>query len=120
MIEIFHVSDLHFGKSPKQNRKAESLLKKINRQFPFTKKNNRYLLVTGDITDSGNADQYKLAKGALRAFKGRVFVTPGNHDYGHWGWEYSVESAEYFDTPFAESLGFTHRFFGKNVFSRQL
>ncbi len=120
MIEIFHVSDLHFGKSLERNREAGTLLLKIHQQFPFTEKSNRYLLVTGDITDGGDTDQYKLAEEALSAFKGRVFVTPGNHDYGHWGWQYSKESAEYFDAPFAKSLGFTHRFFGKKVFSRQL
>jgi hypothetical protein len=121
MIEIFHVSDLHFGKSREQNRKARSLLKKINQQFPFTGKGYRYLLVTGDITDGGDTDQYKLAKDALRPFKGRILLTPGNHDYGgFWGMDYSEKSAKYFDDPFAKSLKFMHPFFGKKVFRRQL
>lgn len=120
MIEIFHVSDLHFCKSSAQNQKAKNLLKKISQQFPFTKNSNRYLLVTGDITDGGKTAQYKLAKDALSAFKGRVFVTPGNHDYGRMGWEYSEASAKYFDDHFAKSLDFTHPFFDKKVFRRQL
>ena len=120
MIAIFHVSDLHFGKSSAQNQKVKDLLKKISRQFPFTKNSNRYLLVTGDITDGGKTAQYKLAKDALSAFKGRVFVTPGNRDYGRMGWEYSEASAKHFDDPFAESLEFTHPFFDKKVFRRQL
>jgi DNA repair exonuclease SbcCD nuclease subunit len=120
MIEIFHVSDLHLGQSSGQNQKAKDLLKKISQQFPFTKDSNRYLLVTGDITDGGKTAQYKLAKDALWAFKGHVFVTPGNHDYGRRGWEYSEASAKYFDDPFAESIEFPHPFFDKKVFRRQL
>jgi hypothetical protein len=121
MIEIFHVSDLHFGKSSAQNHKARLLLEKIKQQFPFTENSNRYLLVTGDITDGGKTAQYKLAKDALSPFKGRVFVAPGNHDYGgFFGTDYSEESAKYFDDRFAESLGFTHPFFDKKVFRRQL
>lgn len=121
MIEIFHVSDLHFGKSASQNRRANSLLDGISRHFPFTGGDNRYLLVTGDITQGGEKDEYKLAKQALSPFAGGVFVTPGNHDYGSLlGTDYSKRKAKYFDDPFANALGFTHPFFEKKVFTRPI
>jgi hypothetical protein len=115
MIEIFHVSDLHFGKNAHQNRKAKSLLDAISQKF--AKHANRYLLVTGDSTQHGRESEYELAAQALSPFKGRVFITPGNHDYGSFsGIKYSVQKALHFDNPFACALRFTHRFFNKNVF----
>ena len=115
MIEIFHVSDLHFGKDARQNRKAKSLLDAINQKFAGHA--NRYLLVTGDITQHGRESEYELAARALSPFAGRVFITPGNHDYGSYlGMKYSVQKALYFDNPFASDLRFPHRFFNKNVF----
>jgi hypothetical protein len=121
MIEIFHVSDLHFGKSGSQNDDANSLLKGINQRFPFNGNKDRYLLVTGDITQSGKEDEYALAGKALSPFAGRVFVTPGNHDYGSLlGTDYSEEKARYFDKWSAEVLKFTHPFFNKEVFVRPL
>lgn len=117
MIEIFHVSDLHFGKCDSQNRRSESLLGGISRQFPFTVNDNRYLLVTGDVTDHGKKEEYERATQALLPFADRVFVTPGNHDYGSlWGTDYSERKAQYFDDPFAKGLGFTHSFFDKKVY----
>jgi hypothetical protein len=118
MIEIFHVSDLHFGKSDSQNRKANSLLEGISRQFPFNEKSNRYLLVTGDLTQNGKEKEFKLAGQALSPFTNRIFVTPGNHDYGSLlGTDYSKRKARYFDDPFAKELGFKHSFFDKKVFT---
>ena len=115
MIEIFHVSDLHFGKDARQNRKAQSLLDAISQKL--ARHADRYLLVTGDITQHGRQNEYELAAQALSPFAGRVFITPGNHDYGSFfGMKYSVQKALYFDNPFANALRFTHRFFDKNVF----
>lgn len=121
MIEIFHVSDLHFGQSNSQDRKAAELLDGISRQFSFPGHDSRYLLVTGDLTQNGRKHEYKLAMLALSPFKDRIFLTPGNHDYGSLlGLAYSNRKARYFDDPFAESLGFSHSFFDKKVFTRLL
>lgn len=121
MIEILHVSDLHFVPSASQNWKAKALLDAISRQYPVTGRDNRYLLVTGDITDSGEEKEYKLAGQALSPFAGRVFVTPGNHDYASFlGTGYSEKKARYFDDPFARQLGFPHPFIDKKVFVETL
>jgi hypothetical protein len=121
MIEIFHVSDLHFGQSDSQNQKAQHLLDGIRQRYSFTDSNSRYLLVTGDITQSGTTEEYDLALKALLPFKGRIFITPGNHDYGSWlGMAYSKKAAQYFDDPFAKILEFHHTFRCKRVFNCQL
>jgi 3',5'-cyclic AMP phosphodiesterase CpdA len=115
MKTILHVSDLHFGQSSDQNRKAKALLDAIRRQYP-----DRHLLVTGDFTESGEQKEYKLAGQALSPFAGRVFVTPGNHDYGSIWTGYSQQKAKYFDDPFAQQLGFKHPFRDKKVFVETL
>jgi hypothetical protein len=121
MIEIFHISDLHFGKSDSQNQKAQHLLDGIRQRYSFTDSNSRYLLVTGDITHSGTTEEYDLALKALLPFKGRIFITPGNHDYGSWlGMAYSKKTAQYFDDPFARTLEFHHAFRCKRIFNCQL
>ena len=117
MIEIFHVSDLHFGKRFVTDCLAESLLKAINREYPFAESDDRYLLVTGDITDAGDEDQYALAIEVLKPFAGKIILTPGNHDYGGArGTAYDALKARYFDNPFAAALGFHWPFFDKRVF----
>ena len=121
MIEILHVSDLHLGKNAYMNGLAKSLLKAACERYPFAGKDNTYLLVTGDITDHGRKSEYEIAGQALSPFKDRVFVTPGNHDYGSWGGtDYTEEKAKYFDDPFASALGFKQPFFDKKVFVREL
>jgi 3',5'-cyclic AMP phosphodiesterase CpdA len=120
MLKIIHVSDLHFGKSDDQDTDAKDLLDAVYKEF-FQGTDSCYLLVSGDITDSGEPDEFTSAKKALSRFKGRVFLTPGNHDYGSFlGTDYDEDKAKYFDNPFADSLGFSHPFFKKTVFNRQL
>lgn len=121
MIELIHVSDLHFGKNRKQTRRATKLLSKLNEKYDFTVDKERYLLVTGDITHHGRQSEYTLASKALLPFKDRVFITPGNHDYGSFfGTLFKKKRAKYFDVPFAKNLGFKHGFLDKKVFSRIL
>ena len=121
MFEVFHVSDLHFGKSENQNRNSLALLQGILKLYPFEDSENRYLLVTGDFTHRAGKKEYQFALEALLPFKDRIFVTPGNHDYGSLlGTNYSKRKARYFDTHFAVPLGFTHPFTDKKVFSCQL
>jgi hypothetical protein len=121
MIEILHVSDLHIGKNAYINGAAKSLLQAVSDRYPFAGMDNTYLLVTGDVTDHGRKGEYELAGQALSPFTDRIFITPGNHDYGSWGGtDYTEEKAKYFDDPFVNALGFKHPFFDKKVFVREL
>jgi len=114
MIEIYHVSDLHLGKD---TRKAKRLLKNIKENFVIGEHENRWLLVTGDITQDGSKRQYKMALKALEPFKDKVWIAPGNHDYGLLGFVYSKYCAKNFDGLLAGGLGIDHQFFPKVPFS---
>jgi len=126
MIEIIHVSDLHFGKTKDWTKKAQRLLKNILGKFPADKNKNTYLLITGDIIDNWDIaknawkTQYKLAEEALSVFKLKVGMVPGNHDYGLGGFGYSKECVEYFDDSFLPVLGIRHRFRTKRPFHKIL
>ena len=105
MIEIFHVSDLHFGKHKNFTQRAKLLLKKLKEQFGFEPSENKYLLVTGDIVDDGLKKQYRMAINALLPFKENVCLVPGNHDYATQGFLYKKKLAKNFDDPLIKALG---------------
>lgn len=113
MIEIFHVSDLHLDKSLKRTKKAQLLLDKIEKKFNIGEAENRYLLITGDIVQHGEKKQYDIARDALLPFKEKVFIVPGNHDYGWMGAAYSDKVAKRFDSDLAIELDISHPFFPK-------
>jgi len=118
VIEIFHVSDLHFEKSKKRTTRAELLLKKIKEEFKVGEAENKYLLITGDTVQDGEKNEYKIALEALIPFKENVCVVPGNHDYGPMGSGYSENAAKRFDNDLANKLGIIHRFFPKAPYSK--
>jgi predicted MPP superfamily phosphohydrolase len=118
MIEIFHVSDLHFGKHKKQTYNAKALLKKIREKFVIEKGGNKYLLVTGDIVDDGLKKQYKRATKALIPLKENVLVVPGNHDYATQGFLYRKKLAKNFDDHLVKELGINHLYFPKKPFTK--
>lgn len=118
MIEIFHVSDLHFGK-PGVN--PAKFLKALDKKFQISAGPNRYLLVTGDITQSGTRGQYDQALRALRPFKGRIIFVPGNHDYGQLtGFFCHDEKARDFDAYFASRLDPAQQYYQKTPYVRPI
>ena len=50
-MKFIHISDLHFHRSKKDNKGALKLLKLIEQRYPA-----HCLIVTGDITDDGDAE----------------------------------------------------------------
>jgi len=92
-MKFIHISDLHFHRHESDNEAATSLLQFINQNYPDHK-----LIVTGDIVDDGDEEQFKRAYEALEPFKGRIYISPGNHDFGAAGNFYSRERAERFDS----------------------
>jgi 3',5'-cyclic AMP phosphodiesterase CpdA len=99
-MKFIHISDLHFHRSKIDNKDTMKLLKFIARNYP-----EHYLIVTGDITDDGDAEQYDQAFDELSAFAGRIFVCPGNHDFGAAGFMYERERARLFDSKLSIPLG---------------
>jgi len=98
-MRFIHLSDLHFHRNKRDNKKANEVLKYIAKQYP-----EHRLIITGDIVDDGHQKQYENAFGALKPFKGRVFIAPGNHDFGAAGNFYSIERARRFDSALAIPL----------------
>lgn len=116
MIEFFHVSDLHFNKK----KGVKEFLAQIKDKFGLEPNGNKYLLVTGDITDDGKVGQYKKAGEAFAQVVGIVRACPGNHDYGNMGFIYHEKRAKYFDDVFLKGLKVNHKYFSKSPFSELL
>jgi len=91
-MKILHLSDLHFHTSGNKNRKINKTLNNVKKKY-----SDHYIVVTGDIVDDGHKKQYENAYKALKDFKGRIFIVPGNHDFGVAGNLYSKERAVRFD-----------------------
>lgn len=91
-MKFIHLSDLHIHKFDSDNKAIERRLEYIRQNY-----SSHYLIVTGDIVDDGHAKQYKNAFDYLEPFMGRIFISPGNHDFGAAGNFYSQERAERFD-----------------------
>ena len=109
-MKFIHISDLHYHMDQNNNRKANKLLKFIQSDYPEHK-----LIVTGDITDDGHEKQYEAAFKALAPFNGRLFIAPGNHDYGAVGSFFEKERAERFDSMLSVPTEQGGRFFGTNA-----
>ena len=91
-MKFIHISDLHYHRNNKDNKAANKMMKKLKENYA-----DHYLIVTGDIADDGHEKQFENAYKALAPFKGRVFIAPGNHDFGAKGNFYSKERAHRFD-----------------------
>ena len=109
-MKFIHLSDLHFRSKREQNREAIATLNVIREKYPHHK-----LITTGDIVDDGHEAQYEHAYDALKPFTGRLFICPGNHDFGAKGNLYSWKRAESFDQYLSIPLKQGGTFAGENL-----
>lgn len=109
-MKFIHLSDLHFHRKKKDNAEATKMLRFIKEKYA-----DHNLIVTGDIVDDGHEEQYKRAFEGLKDFKGRIFISPGNHDFGAAGMLYSLERAKRFDEMLAVPLQQGGTFAGDNT-----
>ena len=72
MSIILHASDLHFGKADPSV--VELFYKEIERQKPDL------VVLSGDFTQVGSEEEFKLARDFIARITAPVFVVPGNHD----------------------------------------
>lgn len=84
-IEVVHLSDLHITRSNRtplaendQLRMPDSRLKKLIRLINAVPA--APIIVSGDATDTGDADEWERFKTKFAPFKERIVVGPGNHD----------------------------------------
>ena len=109
-MKFIHISDLHFHRKKKDNKKNSKTLDFIKQNY-----SSHNLIVTGDIVDDGHETQFKRAFEALSPFMGRIFICPGNHDFGALGNLYSRERAERFDEMLSIPLQQGATFTGDNT-----
>jgi 3',5'-cyclic AMP phosphodiesterase CpdA len=109
-MKIIHLSDLHFHQNPADNKQVMDTLAYVKAHYT-----EHIIVVTGDITDDGHEVQYENAYNALKPFLGRIFIVPGNHDFGAAGSFYSEERARRFDAMLSTPLQQGATFSGANV-----
>lgn len=108
-MKIIHLSDLHFHRNNNDNKKAIKTLKTIKTTYP-----EHYVVISGDIVDDGHEKQYENAFEELKQFEGRIFICPGNHDFGAAGNFYSSEFGKRFDRYLSIPLGQGGSFLAEN------
>lgn len=98
-MKFIQLSDLHIHTHDNDNKDVCSTLSFVLDKYP-----KHRLIVTGDIVDDGAGKQFENAFALLKPFKGRIFICPGNHDFGAQGNFFSEERALRFDHILAEQL----------------
>jgi 3',5'-cyclic AMP phosphodiesterase CpdA len=111
-VTLVHLSDLHIrsdtdkesghtGALSHAGLKAMTLVAHVQHAHP-----DSHVVITGDITDSGTATSYVVAKRILKAWltPARLSLVPGNHDCGTWGQTFMPERRTHFRTTFAPML----------------
>jgi 3',5'-cyclic AMP phosphodiesterase CpdA len=84
-----HISDIHFrtAQTFDTNIVLQALLRDVGERMQEDNLHPDFIVVTGDVADTGHADEYKLARQFFDALLARVslsrerlFIIPGNHD----------------------------------------
>ena len=74
---VAHLTDMHAG-SARHARASESILKDVI--HAVNESDATFAVITGDLTDSGEPDQFRLLLSLIDACRMPTFVLPGNHD----------------------------------------
>eukprot|EP01095_Lingulamoeba_sp_RSL-Kostka_P011989 TRINITY_DN467_c5_g2_i2.p1 TRINITY_DN467_c5_g2~~TRINITY_DN467_c5_g2_i2.p1 ORF type:complete len:277 (+),score=57.36 TRINITY_DN467_c5_g2_i2:111-941(+) len=84
------ISDMHIGESPKQTTLAEECVTKIN---SLIEKNNiKFVIITGDLSNSALPKQFLEAKSILDELKVPYLPILGNHDV--WTYNSTLQTEE--------------------------
>lgn len=114
MLKIIHVSDLHIGKSDEGDRAVAEMLDAVWARGVGTEP-NKHLLVTGDIVDDGEPEQYQTARGLLERFARNITLCPGNHDFARDGTFERCPGAEHRFEALCEALHAPSGFVGRHA-----
>jgi predicted phosphodiesterase len=108
-MKFLHVSDLHFHRQDRDNKATIRALKFVAQNYP-----DHHLVITGDITDDGHVEQCYRAHDALQRFVPKLYLSPGNHDFGFAGNLYERRRARRFDRLISVPLQQNGKFAGFN------
>lgn len=78
MRRIVQISDLHFGRAPRD--RVDALREAIDRSAPDI------VVVTGDLTQRAREGQFREARRFLDSIGAPTLVVPGNHDIPLYNW----------------------------------
>lgn len=102
---IIHISDLHYGLTPRERYNIKALFLGIAKRYP-----GATVVITGDLTNSATRSQMENMRELIDFLSKTniILTTPGNHDYA-WqgnilrpsGWKNWVELLE---GPFDDSM----------------
>lgn len=106
MIEILHVSDLHFG-APFLPDRAGAVHTLARRRDPDL------VVVSGDLTQRAKRREFEAAAAFLEDFEVPVAVTPGNHDVPLYRvWERFLDPYRHYTDLVSPDLDEVHRLDG--------
>lgn len=109
MIEILHISDLHFG-DPFMPDRAGAVHALARRRDPDL------VVVSGDLTQRAKRREFEAAAGFLADFEPPVAVTPGNHDVPLYRvWERFLDPYRHYADLVSPDLDEVHRLEGLTV-----
>jgi 3',5'-cyclic AMP phosphodiesterase CpdA len=104
-MKFIHLSDLHFKSH--DNKCILERLDYIKTNYP-----DHNLIITGDIVDNGEVREFENAQNALEPFSGRIFICPGNHDFGAGGTHFSEDCFNAFN--YKLSMPLQHQTFSED------
>ena len=102
MLRFLHLSDLHIKRKLTRNLGVVKRLGFCNKKYPSHNK-----IITGDVTDDGDFEQYSNAFYLL--MHSPCYICPGNHDYGFAGNFYDRKRARRFDQYLRQSQKYAGR-----------
>lgn len=109
MIEILHISDLHFG-DPFMPDRAGAVHTLARRRDPDL------VVVSGDLTQRAKRREFEAAAAFLADFEPPVAVTPGNHDVPLYRvWERFLDPYRHYSDLVSPELDEVHRLEGLTV-----
>ncbi len=89
---ILQISDLHIGDENKEAENLDIIIEHIIKKTDekIWDPNNTIIIVTGDITNTGETEEFIIARNAFARLKfqkgyDEILFIPGNHDYGGYG-----------------------------------
>lgn len=100
--KIIHISDIHGGRTDSEMTNFEGIINKIVTDYSEEKP---IIIITGDIVDDGEVEQYAEAQRILDKLNNaqfRVLLIPGNHDYGQNGNHAKEENYHRFKSTFSK------------------
>jgi beta propeller repeat protein len=85
-FKFIQLTDIHIGQGTGDNGNVGDFLAILKTIYNL--EGPEFIIITGDLTDTGYLNEFKYFKACLYQCNFPVFLTPGNHDYLTSGFQY--------------------------------